>query len=164
MIRECGGDVLITVMVMPMKDSEREEELKKALVERFLRDDNLSNEDTARIFFSTIAEKTGLLDEVKDSTTDSEKLVEDAEEMIDDGDDESADKSRQTNDSGPENGELKRDVADCLKDISVAGESADKVDSMKQMAQSSGRSPEDSGTVAESGERKEESLFVLSKS
>lgn len=34
------------VTVLPMKDIEREEQLKKALVERFLRNDNLSNDDS----------------------------------------------------------------------------------------------------------------------
>lgn len=70
-----------------------------------------TNSYAARVFFSTIAEKTGLLNEVSDSKTDSEKVVEDAsviasaEEMLDD-DYESIDKSRQANDSGTENGEM----------------------------------------------------------
>uniref|UniRef100_F1KUW7 tRNA (uracil(54)-C(5))-methyltransferase n=1 Tax=Ascaris suum TaxID=6253 RepID=F1KUW7_ASCSU len=217
-VRECGGDVLIMVTVLPMKDIEREEQLKKALVERFLRNDNLSNDDSrfrvtsiyweriadggknftreniggaphiyetidgtrfrilpgtyfptnsyaARVFFSTIAEKTGLLNEVSDSKTDSEKVVEDAsvitsaEEMLDD-DYESIDKSRQANDSGTENGEMEHD--------SVAEESASKVNIITQMEQSPGRSSEGSITTAESCEKNEkdsvQSTNVLSVS
>ncbi|VDM50211.1 unnamed protein product [Toxocara canis] len=45
MVRECSGDVLIMASILAMKNSEREEELKKSFAERFFRSSNLSDKE-----------------------------------------------------------------------------------------------------------------------